>query len=211
MEPGSDEWLRFRATVLTGSNAAAILAMRPGFINTIIRARAGDQDADPWAGNGATRWGNLMEPRAIAAFEMAYDIDVKPSRYCEHPDFWDEDEGRFIWAGTPDGFMRDDYGDGLVEVKCPFNPARHYRCWATGKIPDEHIPQMEAYLGITSRRACKFISFDPRVELEKQLFVRTYVSQPALQNKLLERVRECWRLIKAGTPYEVPSNIPELF
>ena len=59
---------------------------------------------------------------------------------------------------------------GLIEIKCP-NTATHIETVLENKAPSKHIPQMQAQMACTGAKWCDFVSFDPRVPEDLQLFV----------------------------------------
>lgn len=107
----------------------------------------------------AMQWGIDLEPLARKAYEDYVRVGVDPTG------FWAHDE---LAAGaSPDGLVN---WDGLVEIKCPFNSARHIQTWRDG-MPSEHMPQVQGQLWITGRDWCDFVSFDPRMPGALKLYV----------------------------------------
>ena len=71
-------------------------------------------------------------------------------------------------TGLPDGFVGD---DGLIEIKCPWNPANHIRTMIDRDVPDEYKAQIQGYLWLSGREWCDFVSFDPRLDEQYRLVV----------------------------------------
>lgn len=90
-------------------------------------------------------------------------------------------------AGThasPDGLV----GDlGLIEIKCP-NSTTHIETLKTGKIKTGYIYQMQWQMACTGRDWCDFVSFDPRLPIGLQLFVKRVDYDAALLDKLESEV-----------------------
>ena len=63
-----------------------------------------------------------------------------------------------------------DDSKGIIEIKCP-NSKTHIQTILSGKAPSKYIPQMMAQMSVTGRSWCDFVSFDPRLPEDLQLFV----------------------------------------
>ena len=71
-------------------------------------------------------------------------------------------------GASPDGFVGE---DGLVEIKCP-NSSTHIDTLVSQKVPAKYLPQMQWQMACTGRKWCDFVSFDPRMPENLQLFVK---------------------------------------
>lgn len=96
---------------------------------------------------------------------MAYQLRNKESGVAEvgfllHPTIEN-------FGASPDGLVDK---DGLIEIKCP-NSTTHIEWLLAGKVPTAHKNQMIAQLVCTGRQWCDFVSFDPRVGAQLELFV----------------------------------------
>jgi predicted phage-related endonuclease len=60
--------------------------------------------------------------------------------------------------------------DGLVEIKCP-NTATHIATLRSQKVPAKYLTQMQWQMACTNRKWCDFVSYDPRLPEDLQLFV----------------------------------------
>ena len=110
--------------------------------------------------NAAMQWGTDNEPGARMAYEMAMDVLVDQVGFAKHPSI--------EWFGaSPDGLVN---ADGLVEIKCP-NTATHVDYLLAGKPPEKYINQMMSQMACTGRQWCDFVSFDPRLPENMQLFI----------------------------------------
>jgi hypothetical protein len=108
-------------------------------------------------------WRAETEQFARAAYELICDTTVDAVGFVIH----DKVE-RF--GASPDGLIGK---DGLLEVKCPAT-ATHISYVLEGEVPLEYKPQMLAQMACTGRQWCDFVSFDPRLPKECQLFVRRF-------------------------------------
>jgi putative phage-type endonuclease len=109
--------------------------------------------------NAAMEWGTEQEPFARMAYEAHTGTFVKEEGFVDHPTI----EG---FGCSPDGIV----GDGLIEIKCP-NTANHIETVLENKAPSKYIPQMQCQMACTGAKWCDFVSFDPRVPEDLQLFV----------------------------------------
>ena len=97
-------------------------------------------------------------------------------------------------AGTPDGLVGE---DGIIEVKCPFNPLNHLANIRTGEQIMDYRWQIQGYLWITDRKWCDFMSFDPRFPEHLRLSVhRVDRSEPMIQ-ELAERAAKFESIVKS--------------
>jgi predicted phage-related endonuclease len=71
-------------------------------------------------------------------------------------------------GASPDGLVDD---DGLVEIKCPIT-ATHIETLLGQTVPAKYITQMQWQMACTGRKWCDFVSFDPRMPEEMQIFIK---------------------------------------
>lgn len=110
--------------------------------------------------NAAMQWGTDQEPAARMAYELATENWVEEVGFCRH--------GSIQWFGaSPDGLVGE---SGLIEIKCP-NTATHIDYLLAGKPPEKYINQMQCQMACTGRNWCDFVSFDPRLPEDLQLFI----------------------------------------
>lgn len=109
--------------------------------------------------NDAMRHGKESEPFARIAYE------AKTGRMVQEVDFIKHET---LAAGcSPDGLIND---DGGVEIKCPYQSAVHIETLLNG-MPPEHIPQIQGSMWITGRKWWDFVSYDPRLPEDLQLYI----------------------------------------
>lgn len=107
------------------------------------------------------QWGTDAEPFGRAAYEAEYGLIVQEVGFVKHP--------RIQMAGaSPDGLV---LIDGLIEIKAPKTKS-HIDTILSGEAPAKYIPQMQWQMACTGRAWCDFVSFDPRMPVEMQMFVR---------------------------------------
>ena len=171
MEQGSPEWFAARLGRVTASKVADLLsktktgwgASRYSYMGELIAERLTGRPNESFT-TTAMQWGKDNEAKARAAYEFKYDKQITQVGFIEHPRL----QG---WAGaSPDG-VEDD--ETLIEIKCP-STITHLDTITSGKIPPRYQLQMQWQLECTEKRVCRFISFDPRLPENLQLFVKDY-------------------------------------
>lgn len=107
-------------------------------------------------------WGTEQEQFARVAYELVTGRSVDQLGFVVHPSI---DRA----GASPDGLV---HGPqlGLVEIKCP-KSTTHICTLLDGDIPEKYIPQMLFQMACTGAHWCDFISFDPRLPENAQLFV----------------------------------------
>jgi putative phage-type endonuclease len=112
--------------------------------------------------NAAMRHGTETEPYARSAYEAERGVMAQEVGFIKHP--------TLDWAGaSPDGFI----DNGLIEIKCP-TTTTHIQTVLAGVVPEKHKNQMLWQMLCTGRKWCDFVSFDPRLPEELQLFILRY-------------------------------------
>jgi putative phage-type endonuclease len=166
MEQRTEEWFSARLGKVTASRVADVLAKiksgesasRKNYKMELVVQRLTGKAGESFT-NAAMEWGTEQEPFARMAYEAHTGTFVKEEGFVDHPTI----EG---FGCSPDGIV----GDGLIEIKCP-NTANHIETVLENKAPSKYIPQMQAQMACTGAKWCDFVSFDPRVPEDLQLFV----------------------------------------
>jgi putative phage-type endonuclease len=163
---GTDDWHKLRLGKVTASRVADVLskgksgesASRRNYRIELVAQRLTNKPSESFT-NAAIEHGVATEPLARVAYELHTGSDVSQVAFVEHPNV--------EWFGcSPDGIV----GKGLVEIKCP-NTTTHLDWMEEGKAPSKHIPQMMAQMACTGAEWCDFVSYDPRLPEDLQLFV----------------------------------------
>lgn len=168
MDQHSPEWYAARLGKATASRVADLMAKtksgysasRANYMAELICERLTGQPAERFT-NGAMQWGTDTEPQARAAYAFLGDLDVAEVGFVLHPTIAD-------FGASPDGLVGD---DGLVEIKCP-NTATHIETLLSGGVPGKYLAQMQTQMACTGRAWCDFVSFDPRLPADLQLWVK---------------------------------------
>ena len=166
MEQRTEEWFSARIGKVTASRVADVLAKiksgesasRKNYKMELVVQRLTNKQGESFT-NAAMEWGTEQEPFARMAYEAHTGTFVKEEGFVDHPTI----EG---FGCSPDGIV----GEGLIEIKCP-NTANHIETVLENKVPSKYIPQMQCQMACTGAKWCDFVSFDPRVPEDLQLFV----------------------------------------
>lgn len=178
LEQRTEEWLQARVGKVTASSFKHVLAKTQKGLPTAARTtylwqqvieRLTGQPA-PVAKTVAMQWGTDQEPAALQAYLEAHILHVEQVGFVQHP--------TLAVGCSPDGLVTEDMAaTGLVEIKCPFNSANHLETWLSG-MPEEHQAQVQGQMWLTDRQWCDFVSFDPRMPADLQLYVQRIPRNP---------------------------------
>jgi putative phage-type endonuclease len=179
MEQGTEEWFAARLGRVTASRVQDIVARtktgyaasRDNYLAQLVCERLTGKGAESFT-NAAMAHGTETEPLARAAYEMKNSVLVDEIGFVQHP--------TLMAGASPDGMVGQ---DGLIEIKCP-QTNTHIETLLSGKIPSKYKAQMTWQMICTGRKWCDFISFDPRLPQELQMFVQRYPYDAEYANKL---------------------------
>jgi putative phage-type endonuclease len=168
IEQGSPEWFAARIGKVTASKLNDVMATlksggeaatRKNYRAQLIAERLTGTKMESFT-NAAMQWGTDNEPIARAMYEIKTGNDVAQVGIIDHS---------FIpmTAASPDGLIGN---DGLIEIKCP-NTATHIDYLLAGVAPSDYHSQMLWQMECTARDWCDFVSFDPRLPEDLQLFI----------------------------------------
>lgn len=165
---GSTEWCALRCGMITASNLSKIVVSKRGgeftktgrdYLRNVFASQLMGQDlvkAD-FASFNALEWGKDQEPFARAAVQDLFACEVKEVGAYVVND---------VLVVSPDGVAAlDPFNDGVllpIEIKCPYNTARHVENIITNAVPDEYELQVQAQLLALQVDTGYFVSYDPR-------------------------------------------------
>lgn len=90
-----------------------------------------------------------------------------------------------IVSGHPDGLVGD---EGLIEVKCPYNPMQHINnIIGPSQFDSIYQYQIQGYLWLSGRKWCDCVSFDPRA---KNRYKHIHVKRVNREDELIEQMRK---------------------
>jgi putative phage-type endonuclease len=171
LEQRSEEWFAARRGKVTASKIADILntirngnwaASRKNYAAQLVTERLTGKDPEPFT-NEAIQWGIEQEAPAREAYMKKTGLVVNEVGFIDHP--------TIPHAGaSPDGLIDD---DGLLEIKCPTTATQIERLLGA-EIPEAYRLQMLWQMACTGRQYCDFVSFDPRLPEDMQLFIKRF-------------------------------------
>jgi putative phage-type endonuclease len=167
VEQGTPEWFAMRLGKVTASRITDVLAKvktgeavtREDYRTELVVQRLTNQPSETFT-NPAIEHGVAYEPIARITYEAQANVFVEQVSFVEHP--------TIEWFGcSPDGLVGK---EGLIEIKCP-SSKNHIKYLLGGKPPAKYVPQMQCQMAVTGRKWCDFVSYDPRLPEDLQLFV----------------------------------------
>lgn len=158
LEQGSEEWFAARAGLPTASEFKTVQASGKGGAESITRAKymrqlAGEiltgEPAPAGYSNDHMLRGQEQEDDARRLFSLITDYEPIRVGFVR--------EGR---AGcSPDSLIGEDAG---LEIKCAI-PAVQIERLQLGRLPPEHVAQVQGSLWVTGRQHWHFVSYCPRL------------------------------------------------
>ena len=70
------------------------------------------------------------------------------------------------------------------------NTATHIETLLSDKVPGKYITQMHVQMLCTGRKWCDFVSFNPRLPVDMQMFVRRVEFDEKLAKTIVEEVQK---------------------
>ncbi len=164
IEQGTDAWFDIKLGKVSASPISNCMMKdsTAGFRNyraKLVAERLTGTHAESFTSSDM-QWGIDQEEFARAAYEMFSLNDVQEVGFVDHASIQN-------FGCSPDGLVGD---DGLVEIKCP-KTATHMDYLIAGIMPKDYVKQVQTQLSCTGRQWCDFVSYDPRMPIELQLFV----------------------------------------
>ena len=167
IEQGTDEWFAIRCGKVTASRVADVIATtksgysasRANYEAQLICEILTGKPAESYS-NAAMQWGTETEPLARAQYELKTGNMVNQIGFVVHPMI--EQAG-----ASPDGLIGE---DGCIEIKCP-NTSTHLDTLLSQKVPSKYITQMTWQMVCAGRKWCDFVSYDPRLPENLQIFI----------------------------------------
>lgn len=167
---GTPEWFLERAGHATASEFSAVMAKprsgggeaatRRKYRVKLITERLTGIPIEGYR-NAAMDWGNEQEPAARSAYEARIGSIVEEVGFTRHP--------LVPWCGaSSDGLVGD---KGMVQIKCPYESSVHLETLLSEEFPSEHLAQIQGELWVYGREWCDFVSYDPRMPANLQLYV----------------------------------------
>ena len=168
IEQRTEEWFAARLGKVTASKVSDVMAKtktgysatRESYMTQLVCERLSGQKAESFT-NAAIQHGIDTEPLARSAYEAYADVMVEEVGFVQHP--------RIEMAGaSPDGYVG---LFGCIEIKAP-QTSTHIETLLTETIPARYYAQMQFQMACAQRQWCDYVSFDPRIRQDLQLFVK---------------------------------------
>lgn len=187
LEQGTPEWHAARCGVVTASVFHTVMAKgrtagtpsetRRKLLYQLAGETITGEYVPTWDGNKHTERGHAMEPQVRDLYMSAF-----PDGHCRQVGFMRR--GRI--GCSPDTLVGD---DGLLEIKTKL-PALQIEAVLAGKLPNEHVAQVQGQLLVSGRQWCDFRSYWPGLpELRVRVYRDTaYLS--TLNQELQQFIRE---------------------
>lgn len=171
VEQRSQEWFDMRKGKITSSEIHKIMGGKTIFdLTDTAKTYLLEKVSESLGGfaqsamGAALDWGTDLESLAIERYSEIKGYPVEKASFIPVGDFY---------GGSPDGLVQP---DGIIEVKCPYNSANHFKHGLI-KTPEDfkriaanYYYQCISNMICAEARWCDFISFDPRVGYEYQMF-----------------------------------------
>lgn len=160
MEQGSPEWFAIRCGVVTASCFSTVMASGKGnspsktrtkYLYQLAGERLTGEVAESYTNCHMER-GKIMEEEARNLYCLLNDVDVSQVGFIKSC----EDIGM-----SPDGLIGD---NGLLEIKSKL-PHLQIEVLLSGKVPPEHMAQIQGGLWVAEREWLDFVSYWPRLPL----------------------------------------------
>ena len=154
-EQNSPEWFEARRGVVTASRFSDVLAKGQGitrrkYLLTLAGEIITGECAETYSNSHMER-GHEMEAEACEMYAFMHNVEPVTVGFMRR--------GRV--GASPDRLIGD---DGILEIKSKL-PHLQLDVLDKGKLPSEHIAQVQGQLWISGRDYCDFVSYWPRLPL----------------------------------------------
>lgn len=180
MEQRSDEWFEARLGKATASHFKDIMAVgkngaplagRKNYRAQLVIERTTGKRPERFS-TPAMDWGTETEDLARLTYSLETGNEVQSVGFIE---------STIMKAGaSPDGLVGE---DGTIEIKC-LNTANHIEVLKGQQVPADYFAQIQGQLWIAKRQWCDFISFDPDMPENAQIFIKRVERDEAYINDL---------------------------
>jgi len=182
VEQGSPEWLAWRKTVITATDASIIMGNNPWETPYTCWQRKlgliGEKES-----NEAMERGKRLEPEARHRFSVNHRLVLLPA-VVESTEF------DFLGASL-DGISS--MGGSILEIKCGGSKLNEMA--AKGEIPAYYQDQMQHQLLVTGADKCYYYCYDGTDGICIEVF-----PDPDFKTKFLPKAREFWRCVAFNEP-----------
>lgn len=187
VEQRSPEWYDLRKGKITSSEVYKLMGRdaltetaKTYLLEKVSELYGGESEPISAA---ALEWGTQLEPLAIDVYSEKKQIVVEKASFLPYND---------SYGGSPDGIVQP---KGIIEVKCPHRSINHFKHRLINspekfkKVAPNYYYQCISNMICANATWCDFISYDPRVDEEFQLYVFKLELDPGEKEAVLERVQ----------------------
>lgn len=206
------EWFLARRGKLTSSRMKTIVHGGPRAWTTLIGKLqaeiASDDILEPDLEHvPAIAHGRKYEPIARSNIELNLGIDATLVGFVTHP------VHTYIGCSSDWVEMHSGSVTRNGEIKCPFNLQRHLLVYQTGRMPDEHRPQVQCQMFVHNVESTLFTSYHPEAPHWKMQTVNVEVARDeAYIEYMVQRCEQFMRAMRGDAPvYNKAISIPSLF
>jgi hypothetical protein len=202
------EWYRARWGHVTSTSVRPLIVGKPEQINKILdrlemQWNATDdqielaflEEQDLGSKIKALAWGTLYEKRAITEFETEYGIPCRRPTFIPHPE-WPE------LLGSSIDFEEINEHTGEIlrpgEAKAPLKLENHIAYRNVRKHLTYHKHQMQLHMAVLGSQDCRFVSFHPDADPEKQVYADLVPRDEEWQDTLRMRMKLLTKYHYAG-------------
>lgn len=178
VEQRSEEWFEARLGKATASRFKDILAKigkgeaaaRRNYRAQLVIERITGKTPDRFQ-SMAMMWGQETEDLAAVMYSLRTGRATEAVGFLEH--------ATLAAGASPDRLVGK---DGSIEIKC-LNSANHIEVLKTQNILPEYVAQVQGQMWIACRPWCDFVSFDPDMPENAQIFIqRIYRDEEYIKN-----------------------------
>ena len=155
----SPEWYAARLGIPTASRFKDVIAKGQGltrrkYLYTLAGERLTGEQAESYT-NEAMERGHALEAEARERY--AFQMDAEPQLVG----FMRRKVGEHWIGASPDALLGE---DGLLEIKTKA-PHLQLECLDGGRLPPEHVAQVQGQLWVSGRQWADFVSYWPKLPL----------------------------------------------
>ena len=207
IEQRSEAWFQIRKGKITSSEIYKIMGERG--LSETAKSYLLEKVCEHFGGvtepafGQALDWGTELEPVAIEHYSKLTNIVVEKASFIPVDEFY---------GGSPDGLVQP---DGIIEIKCPFKSANHFKHGLIDspakfkKIVPNYYYQCISNMICSGATWCDFISFDPRVSSDYQMFIYRLELDPEETKAIKERIGVAIEYMQ-GLKEEIQKAKPKL-
>jgi putative phage-type endonuclease len=186
MEQRSPEWYAARCGKVTASKIGDIVkrirngdwaASRRNYCAQLVTERLTGKAHMPTYTNEYMEWGQEQEAPARETYLKVTGNAVEEVGFVDHPTIG-------MAGASPDGLIGD---DGLLEIKCLIK-ANHIEILLSENL-EKYRLQMVWQMACTGRQWCDFVSYNPELPDDMQLFIKRLYRDEEELSKIEREVR----------------------